>query len=1095
MRRTSRGGLFLSCCWLVGVAAAGLAAGCGGHAATGAAARPPGTPAGDGANTAANDRALAATDKPIATAPSIPMSLTASDGTGLRLRQLTARAVVEEPLAFTELHLAFDNPEDRTLEGTFKITLPQGATVSRFAMKVNDVWQEGEVVELQAAREAYEDFLHRRQDPALLEQAAGNEFTARVFPIPARGSKEVVVSYSQEIDDARPYTLPLKGLPELGGVDVQVSIPNLASAKNPNSADAQQVLKETRWTPTADFKLESKHVKNTFGLRAGNFVLTRVRPETASHPDPLGDAVILFDTSASRALGFDDQLRVLARIVARVAASSGPKAKVTIACFDQTVDPIFDGEAGAFSDKDVQRIKDRGALGASDLEQALRWARDQAKKKNAKRVVLVTDGVATAGPTEGDKLRAAALALKDAGVERLDAVSVGGIRDDATLRRLATAGLARDGVVVDGTSSPEQLARRLGEATKSGIEVKVEGATWQYPKKLDGVQAGDEVFVYAEVPAAQAVKVSVGAAPARGVELMAADRPLLERAWAQAKIASLVDRAAKEDGPRAADTKKQILDLSVSRRVLSPYTGLLVLETEEDYARFKIDRRALADVLTVDNGRIALTKRAGLARLAIAAPPADASRWKDDAKKKENDDRSADSDGAPPNKSSRADAPRVSAAPPPPPSPPTSPPEPRSQRAPGGAPMMEAAKPSPPREERPSASPSPVSPSPRSARPMSPSPMPPPAATMAAPPSRAMADPSSSDLAGASSASGPSSGRSGGVEGGRGGGGGSASGMLDTSESEREREKSDPYTGKFKTVMDAIAKKDPKRALEIAKGWHDAEPGDVMGLVALGEAHEASGGVATAGRAYGSLVDLFPSRADLRRFAGERLEHLKENAGLDLAIDTFTKARDQRPDHPASHRLLAYAQLRKGQHAKAFETLAAGVKRRYPADRFLGADRILREDLGLVGAAWMKAEPGKREAILQKVRDAGGTVEGSPSLRFVLNWETDANDVDFHIYDAKGGHAFFSSPHLGSGGDLYADVTTGYGPECFTIRGARRAGPYVLQAHYYSRGPMGYGMGKLEIIEHDGKGGLTFEQRPFVVMTDQAFVDLGTVTR
>jgi hypothetical protein len=40
---------------------------------------------------------------------------------------------------------------------------------------------------------------------------------------------------------------------------------------------------------------------------------------------------------------------------------------------------------------------------------------------------------------------------------------------------------------------------------------------------------------------------------------------------------------------------------------------------------------------------------------------------------------------------------------------------------------------------------------------------------------------------------------------------------------------------------------------------------------------------------------------------------------------------------------------------------------------------------------------------------------------------------------------------------------------------------------------MGYGMGKLEIIEHDGNGGLTFEERPFIVMVDSAFVDLGEV--
>jgi hypothetical protein len=72
-------------------------------------------------------------------------------------------------------------------------------------------------------------------------------------------------------------------------------------------------------------------------------------------------------------------------------------------------------------------------------------------------------------------------------------------------------------------------------------------------------------------------------------------------------------------------------------------------------------------------------------------------------------------------------------------------------------------------------------------------------------------------------------------------------------------------------------------------------------------------------------------------------------------------------------------------------------------------------------------------------------------------------------------------------------VTTGYGPECFTIEGTPHAYPYRLQIHYYSKGPMGYGMGKLEIIEHDGHGNLRFDERPFVIMQDGAFVDLGTV--
>ena len=126
---------------------------------------------------------------------------------------------------------------------------------------------------------------------------------------------------------------------------------------------------------------------------------------------------------------------------------------------------------------------------------------------------------------------------------------------------------------------------------------------------------------------------------------------------------------------------------------------------------------------------------------------------------------------------------------------------------------------------------------------------------------------------------------------------------------------------------------------------------------------------------------------------------------------------------------------------------------------------------------------------------AGGALEDTPSVRFVLVWETDANDVDFHIHDAAGGHAYFRQKQLPSGGELYADVTQGYGPECFTIRGApgERAYPYKLQAHYYRQGPMGFGMGALQIVEHDGEGGLVFEERPYVVMRDRAFVDLGAV--
>jgi uncharacterized protein YfaP (DUF2135 family) len=146
----------------------------------------------------------------------------------------------------------------------------------------------------------------------------------------------------------------------------------------------------------------------------------------------------------------------------------------------------------------------------------------------------------------------------------------------------------------------------------------------------------------------------------------------------------------------------------------------------------------------------------------------------------------------------------------------------------------------------------------------------------------------------------------------------------------------------------------------------------------------------------------------------------------------------------------------------------------------------------LIGAAYAAAVPTKKAEIAAELKKRNLALAAGASTRFILYWETDANDVDFHIQDARGGHAFYSSQKLASGGELYADVTTGYGPECFAIPGNAKAGPYRLSIDYYSQGPMGYGMGLLQIVKHDGKGKLSFEDRPYIIMADHAYVDLGS---
>jgi len=1081
-------------------------------------------------------------------------SLMAADGRALRLDRFEVKAVVDGPLAFTEVRLTFENPEDRTLEGTFKIALPRRASIGRLAMKIDGAWQEGEVVEKKAARLAYEDFLHRRQDPALLEGSGTNELSLRIFPIGPRAKKELVVSYSEELaGDA--YTLPMHGLPTVGTADVHVFA----------AGTEIETLHETAYTPTADFVVFTGARAGGGGgtapsaLRSGDLVVLQVSPAPESKPDPLASAIVLVDTSASRALGLTDEVKLVKELAALVAAA-GADVKIAVASFDQTVDPVFEGTARTLTDGALARIVDRGALGASDLGAAIDWAGRAAPRVGAKRVIILTDGVATAGRTGAAELGTHVRDLAKAGIERVDTIALGGIRDEAVLRRLVTIGLPHDGAVIDGASSLTEVKRRLGESSHS-VPVTIEGARFVWPKTLEGVQRGDLRTLYAEVPAGAPLRGKLGAKPATWAS-RESNPSLVERAWATAKIASLVERESIE-GP-SEPLRKEMVAISSSKRVLSPYTSLLVLETDNDYARFGIDRKQPSSVLTVSGAQVAQTavpKRVLTGNGARSAGPnAPTAPWggppgaSDAMSARGNMWGDAIGDafgagglglsgvgeggggrgegiglgsvgtighgaGASAGVSSgststgtgagfgsgagriggghatrapqiRAGATQVSGR---------MPPEviQRIVRQNFGRMRMcyEAGLQRDPNLQGtvvirfvidrqgnvPSASAG--------------------AGTDLRDPAvvscvtRAMSNLSfPQPEGGLVTVNYPIRFSDG--EGSRGGSTSPASPAPNAPDhAPTEAPHVAPYTGRFRDVMAALTT--PKQAFDLAAAWHAEEPGDVLALVALGESLEALDDLPQAARAYGSIVDLYSTRADLRRFAGERLERVgaKDPSALGVAFDSYQKARDDRADHPSVHHLLAFSEVKQQRFEAAFSTLEHGLEPRRADNRFPGVDRILREDLGLVAAAWTAAEPKRAEQIRARLAAAGGVAEVGPSIRFVLTWETDANDVDFHIHDADGGHAYYGHKTLKSGGELYADVTQGYGPECFTIRGQELRAPYRLEAHYYARGPMGYGMGKLQIIRHDGKGTLAFEERPFIVMNDRAFVDLGEVAR
>lgn len=1034
-------------------------------------------PAGNSAQVTPVTTLFVATDSaPRGDAGVAPWTLTASDGTGLVATRIDAEAAVEGPLAFTELHLYFHNPEARVREGTFSITLPPGAAVSRFAMENNGQMMEAEVVEKQLARRAYEDFLHRRQDPALLEKGEGNQFTARVFPIPANAAKHLVISFSQEVTPGR-YTLPLRGLAKTDRVDVRVRVRDASGGR------VEQALAERNWTPDRDVVVDARAVGTPMAIASGELSAARVRVELPQAAAKLPAVTILVDTSASRALGFAAQAKTVRRLIDDLARAHGGQLPVQVVAYDQTTAPIFEGRADQAGGVE-QALIARRALGASDLGQALRYLAARAPKS---RVVIVTDAVVTAG-AGGDALPGLAKQLATKGVERIDVALIGGIRDDDAAARIARAGLPRTGAVLDLEQGTAEVARRIGLAVQTQIPIAADGARWVFPRVIDAAQTGDEVTVFVR-QSAQAQQVALTIGERRTVVPLVGVAPaLLDRAAAGAEIRELDAQLATLTGEAAGKLRGEIVRRSVAARVVSSQTSLLVLESDSDYARYGIDRSALADILTIGAGGVELTRRAAPVQQ-VATP-----RLVDAAKQK------GRPSPAKPEKAAKKDAW----------SGPASPASATSDlRAVREAPEEEkdavetiteggsvggalagavADAPPPPSREaeraevRVSASghrdraasvssdsrPPPATPPARTAAPPPPPAAPRPVAQEPAAPMLEMARRTD----------------------GRGGGNAVAAARAADDDFDSRRRVAALH-GPLAEIERAIAAGQGREALAKAVAWQDKAPGDVLALIGYGSALEATQQLDAAARAYGSIIDLYPSRADFRRFAGERLERLGRTQRA-LIIDTYRRAVEQRPDHLTGHRLLAYALVRDGQYAAAFAAILAGLDHKYPNGRFAGADRVLAEDAGMIGAAYAAHIAGARGEVIAELGKRRLQLATAPSTRFIMYWETDANDVDFHIHDARGGHAYYSQKRLASGGELYADITTGYGPECFSIPGVPSAGPYRLSINYFSQGPMGYGMGLLQIQKFDGKGNLSFEDRPYVIMTNQAFVDLGS---
>jgi hypothetical protein len=148
----------------------------------------------------------------------------------VRLTEHHVQIRIVDNLARTEIEEVFENGADEVLEGIYRFPLPPGAQIERLALEVDGKLAEGAFVDRERAAAIWrgavvnaggqgpttsEDIVWVPgpwRDPALLEWQRGSRFELRVFPIPARGSRRIVLAYTEVLapsEGARTYVYPL----------------------------------------------------------------------------------------------------------------------------------------------------------------------------------------------------------------------------------------------------------------------------------------------------------------------------------------------------------------------------------------------------------------------------------------------------------------------------------------------------------------------------------------------------------------------------------------------------------------------------------------------------------------------------------------------------------------------------------------------------------------------------------------------------------------------------------------------------------------------------------------------------------------------
>jgi Ca-activated chloride channel family protein len=402
----------------------------------------------------------------------------------LSIRRLDVSVQIVGELAVTEVEEEFFNPASETVEGLYRIRVPEGAVLQRFAVDRNGQMVDGFVREEAQARAAYEAQVYRgsTDDPALLSWDAPGSYRARIYPIAPGEVRRIAVRYAEWLRPTAeggprlyrypmgeggraPHVQELSFRADVSRAEVTAVRAGMGATVEPGRVE----LRRSDFRPRADLYIEltprepAQHAFRGEHRPPRRAPGSRVIVGEADERDywylplRLPDSVFVGETEAPRGLdlvivadvsaGTDRAKLELGRSVVEALASHlGPEDRVSIVSADLAIRGVVEGEGatalGPAESGRLEALLDGLARvpsgGATDLGAAIAQASALLDPARQGAVVYVGDGAPTVGELGAEGLVEHLLELprpvrlyavgigRDANLDLLSALSRGG---------------------------------------------------------------------------------------------------------------------------------------------------------------------------------------------------------------------------------------------------------------------------------------------------------------------------------------------------------------------------------------------------------------------------------------------------------------------------------------------------------------------------------------------------------------------------------------------------------------------------------------------------------------------------------------------